>query len=99
LHIAESNCDVQERPVQGFAAFSLDVSESVLPTDIERLVVGHDEESVRRYWRSNVDRVESGEDQERLRDALIERIWARRGGDIEESDGDIEESDGDSFDM
>jgi hypothetical protein len=48
----------------------------VLPTDIERLVVGHDEESVCRYWRNNVDRIECGEYQERLRDALLEHIWA-----------------------
>jgi hypothetical protein len=46
----------------------------VFSTDIERPVVDHDEESVWRYWRSNVDRIESGEDQERLRDALIEHI-------------------------
>jgi Plant transposon protein len=59
---------------KGSAAFSLDVSETILPTDIERLVVGHEEGSVWRYWRSNVDRVESKEDQERLRDALIEHI-------------------------
>jgi hypothetical protein len=59
---------------KGSAAFSLDVSETILPTDIERLVVGHEEVSVWRYWRSNVDRVESKEDQERLRDALIEHI-------------------------
>jgi hypothetical protein len=73
---------------KGSAAFCLDVSETVLPTDIERLVLGHDEECVWRYWRNNVDRVESGEDQKRLRNALIEYRWARRGGDIEESDGD-----------
>jgi hypothetical protein len=76
---------------KGSAAFYLDISVTVLPTDIERLV-GHNEESLWRYWRNNVDWVESGERPERLRDALIEHIWARRGGDIEESDGD-------SFDM
>jgi hypothetical protein len=59
----------------------------LLSTDVERLVVGHDEECVWRYSRNNVDRVESGEDQERLRDALIEHR-ARRGGDIKEIDGD-----------
>jgi hypothetical protein len=88
LRNAKSNCDLQERPVQGSTAFCLEVSETVLLTDIELLVVGHDDERVWQYWLNNVDRVESGEDQERLRDALIEHIWARRGGDIEESDGD-----------
>jgi hypothetical protein len=63
-------------------------AETELPTDIVRLSVGNDDESVWRHWRKNFDRTESADDQERLRNALIEHIWAKRGGDVEESDGD-----------
>jgi hypothetical protein len=73
---------------RGTSDLRLSNAETELPTDLVRLSVGNDEESVWRHWRNNVDRTESADDQERLRNALIEHIWAKRGGDVEESDGD-----------